>query len=104
EWPEAGCLAEGDCRLYGRARDRRPVVHVTAEAEIDPALQRVRASDESQVVYVLQCSHSARVVREVRVRRRRVIEGERNVRVRLWRQEREEIFADAEDGFVGHPR
>src|SRR5690349_9019079 len=77
---------------------------MAVEAEIDAALQRVRAVNQRQVVDVLQRAHAARVVSEISVLGRDVDEGERQVRIRKRRRKRKEELANTEDRFVGNVR
>src|SRR6185503_17203328 len=74
------------------------------EAEIDTALERVRATDQSQVVDVLLRAHAARVVSEVCVWRGRVNERERQVRIGKRCGKGKEEFAETKNCFVGHGR
>src|SRR5690349_21978612 len=77
---------------------------MAVEAEIDAALQRVRAVNQRQVVDVLQRAHAARVVSEISVRGRDVDEGERKIRIGKRRRKRKEELANTEDRFVGNVR
>src|SRR5215217_4091259 len=70
------------------------------EAEVNAALERVRAPNLSQIVNELKRAHSSSVVREVRVCRCYVNECKRKRRIGRRRRKSEEEFTETEDGFV----
>src|SRR6185369_2586630 len=77
---------------------------MSIKAEVDPALQRVGATNRRHVVDELKRADAARVVREVSVWRRRVHKRKWKSRIGSRGSEGEKVFAKTEDRFVRQSR
>src|SRR5436853_7470060 len=82
---------------------------MTIEAEINSAPESMWASDERQIINVLQSSDAARIVGEISVGRRdsgrrrlRWKERKKNCRVWLRCRKGKEVFTDPENSFMRH--